>query len=411
VLDSLLERIYKGEKPTYDRKLLRATAKDYVEALQRGYGNDLTGLEWDSPDFATLEKLTENVYHFSAAKNYHELKDLSMAVRDGNRIRSFEEFQKEAEAIIGKYNHNWLRAEYNQAVAAAQAGARWNDYKSRSDAMPYLQYQCVMDGNTRPEHAALHGVIKRIDDPFWDKYYPPNGWGCRCEAVQLPGSSYKETPDSEIHPPVVVPMFQMNFGKQGVAFPEGHAYFRRLPEGFAKEAKEMAREEVRRVIANAEQYMTLKDNPEYKDVAFDWTSGGVKGAHIEHNFDKKGGEYEKSVQNAGFKAGHSVILEKEIHTVFKKRNTEGFWDEKPFEVAGKETATANNIRDGLKHCAKKPRCKIAILYFPKGNFDEKTFIDGLNKFNGLKNDPNQWTRFEKIICIQNNTIIYEKSHI
>lgn len=84
-------------------------------------------------------------------------------------------------------------------------------------------------GNTRPEHAALHGIVKRIDDPFWDKYYPPNGWGCRCEVVQLPGSSYKETPDSEIHPPAVAPMFQVNFGKQGVAFPVSHAYFKKMP--------------------------------------------------------------------------------------------------------------------------------------------------------------------------------------
>ncbi len=43
----------------------------------------------------------------------------------------------------------------------------------------------IIDKDTRAEHAALHGVIKRVDSDFWDKYYPPNGWGCRCEVIQL----------------------------------------------------------------------------------------------------------------------------------------------------------------------------------------------------------------------------------
>ncbi|WP_151834590.1 phage head morphogenesis protein, partial [Acinetobacter junii] len=32
----------------------------------------------------------------------------------------------------------------------------------------------------RPSHLALDGVIRHIDDPFWQKWYPPNGYRCRC---------------------------------------------------------------------------------------------------------------------------------------------------------------------------------------------------------------------------------------
>ena len=224
--------------------------------------------------------------------------------------------------------------------------------------------------------------------------------------MQLPGSSHKETPDSEIHPPVVAPMFQVNFGKQGIAFPEGHAYFRRLPEGFAREAREMAREEVRRVIANAEQYMALKDNPEYKNVEFDWTSGGVRGDHVDHNFDKKGGEYEKHVQTAGYKAGHAVILESEKG--FDSKRNEGLWDNKQFEVAGRETATPNNILRGLVHCAKTPNTRIAILDFPNGGFDEANIKRGIARYIGYqKVEGFKFIRFDEIICVQEEKIVFK----
>ncbi len=42
-----------------------------------------------------------------------------------------------------------------------------------------------MDKNTRPEHAALNGLIRRWDDPFWKEWYPPNGFKCRCTVRSL----------------------------------------------------------------------------------------------------------------------------------------------------------------------------------------------------------------------------------
>lgn len=137
----LAQRIYDGEDITADDDLLRLTAQQLLEGVHQGLDINLNAIDFSSPDFDTLAKLTENVYHFSAAKNYHELHDLSLALRDGDKIRSFEDFKTKAEEISGKYNVSWLRSEYNQAIAASQSAAHWNSFYKDKDLMPYLQYQ------------------------------------------------------------------------------------------------------------------------------------------------------------------------------------------------------------------------------------------------------------------------------
>lgn len=226
IVRSLAKRIFGGEKITFDPELLTATADGYLSAVKKGYKKDLSEVDYDSPDFETLKKITENVFQFSASKDFHILTDMTNALKDGSgKLRSFDDFQAEVDKMNVKYNGNWLRTEYNQAVAASQCAARWTEQVSRAKSMPFLQYHAVMDSNTRAEHAALHGVIKRVDSDFWDKYYPPNGWGCRCEVIQLPGKNYKETPDLDIKFTKVDSMFQVNVGKKGVVFPKGHPYF------------------------------------------------------------------------------------------------------------------------------------------------------------------------------------------
>lgn len=232
IVMGLAQRIYDGEKITYDPDLLQATVKPYLDGIAKGYGKTLADVDWNTPDAKTLQKLTENVFRFSASKDFHILSDMTAALKGSDgKMRSFDDFQAEVDKMNVKYNQNWLRTEYNQAVASAQSAARWTDYGKHADKNPFLQYQAVMDANTRAEHAALHGVIKRYDDEFWDKYYPPNGWGCRCEAIQLPGKTHKETPAADIKYCNVPDAFKVNVGKTGKIFSEEHPYFMQRCKG------------------------------------------------------------------------------------------------------------------------------------------------------------------------------------
>ncbi len=237
LVGDLAKRIYGGEEITFDSDLLHHTAKPLVDGLQKGYGKSLVEVEYNSPDYKALENLTKNAFKFSASKDFHILQDMTNALRDGDRVRSFDEFRAEVDKINVKYNQNWLRTEYNQAIAASQATARWQEFQDNAKAMPFLQYQAVMDSNTRPDHQRLHGVIKRIDNPFWNTHFPPLGWGCRCEVIQLPGKNHKETPDGSFQKPDVPPQFRENFGKKQQLFSDKHPYYQNKCQGCTKTAK------------------------------------------------------------------------------------------------------------------------------------------------------------------------------
>ena len=119
-----------------------------------------------------------------------------------------------------------------------------------------------------------------------------------------------------------------------------------------------------------------------------------------------GGKYEKMAQNVGRRNGHAVILEKERGGTLGQRFTEGTWDGMLFEVAGRETATENNIFKGLKHCAKKRTTQIAVLVYPNGGFDEGILESAIKRYKGLEKlrEGEQYLPFIKVICTASRTI-------
>ena len=177
------------------------------------------------------ERLTRSNYIFSGIKTFHELNEAfpSMLDENGNK-KTFERFLNDVQKINDTYNANYLHAEYNFVQASATMAAKWEQFQQDGDQY-YLQYRTAKDDKVRPEHAALDGVTLPPSDSFWDTYYPPNGWNCRCNVVQVRKQKYPITEHNEAMSRGEEAMngqkfniFRFNSGKQGKAIPDYNPY-------------------------------------------------------------------------------------------------------------------------------------------------------------------------------------------
>lgn len=217
-----------------DKALAEFFASEFWKAVEEGYGLKLENADFDTPDYEMLQQMQLNVYQFSMAKTYQQLKAISQAlIGEDGKLRTFTQFRTAAAAINNEFVNQWLEAEYQYAVASGQSAAQWQRIEATKDILPLLKYVTAGDERVRLEHQDLEDVIRPVDDPFWDVYYPPNGWGCRCDVQQLDSGTI--TPLEKISLPDIKPIFMYNPGKKGFAFPPGHPYYDALPDEVKEE--------------------------------------------------------------------------------------------------------------------------------------------------------------------------------
>ena len=128
LIDELFAGRNNDEVIATDRTTLVKTVTQLTRGIEEGYGKKLSEVDYSTPDDGMLKAMEKNVYEFAAAKNYQQMKALNEALRDGKRLKSFEEFKRDASAIIDEYQVRYLKAEYNHAVAASQMCRKWQDF-------------------------------------------------------------------------------------------------------------------------------------------------------------------------------------------------------------------------------------------------------------------------------------------
>lgn len=121
---------------------------------------------------------------------------------------------------------------------------------------------------------------------------------------------------------------------------------------------------------NFQEYLRLRQDPNYYDVTFDDKSGGVSAIHRDHVFDKqegpfgcKRGDYEKKVATILREASHFIVLvsEKPIGKGIKRHDAilDGLFTEiKTVESVGRwsiRTKIVLSLKQGVS---------VLILYYP-----------------------------------------------
>ena len=94
-----------------------------------------------------------------------------------------DEIREKTDAWTDAYSRMVFRTNMNTATSAGRfRQAQDPDIK---EVLPAFRYDAVGDSDTRPEHAALDGLILSVDNEAWNWLAPPIDYNCRCEAVQM----------------------------------------------------------------------------------------------------------------------------------------------------------------------------------------------------------------------------------
>lgn len=211
------------EKPV--RKLMEETAAYLSKGIERG-------IMEEPPSEAMVQGLRESAGVFSGFKTFHEMKEAAgLLLDESGNLKPFERFSNDVQKINDAYNKHYLKTEYAFAVRSAEAAARWEEQQDDGGGRYLLQYRTAGDKKVRKAHQALEGITLPPSDPFWDRYYPPNGFNCRCTVAKVRAAKYPATDSGEAMKAgdkategKYAEMFRFNPGKQRAAYPAYNSY-------------------------------------------------------------------------------------------------------------------------------------------------------------------------------------------
>lgn len=117
------------------------------------------------------------------------LKELEKALTEGITVTEFRDSVNQLLERKGYQGFTPFNAD-NIFRTNVQTAYNVGRYKQMTDpdvikARPYWVYDAVNDKRTRPTHLALDETVRSHDDPFWNTWYPPNGFRCRCSVRTL----------------------------------------------------------------------------------------------------------------------------------------------------------------------------------------------------------------------------------
>lgn len=78
-----------------------------------------------------------------------------------------------------------LETIFRTNMQTAYAAGQWKQIQDQAISAPFLMYDSVDDFRTREQHKAWDGKVLPVSSSWWKTHYPPNGFNCRCNVIQL----------------------------------------------------------------------------------------------------------------------------------------------------------------------------------------------------------------------------------
>ena len=284
----------------------------YSDNLRKAVGGVFSSDDYGDKYFDLQAQLQSNVSRFAAYKAYHLTEQLK---KKRGEWTNDDDFKKVAKAMMNTFNR-YQAAEYNTATARARTAKQWTDFNSdpiANELYPNLKWLPSRSANPREEHIPFYGLVLPKTDPFWQHNQPGNLWNCKCDWEETDDPAAPTRPDT-----ICAKGLEGNPAETGQVFTDECTYVKNA----GRHGSEIVDKFFRPIEEHHEEYVSLHNNPDYKDVDFDWKTGGVKATHKEHKThpnDQKtyypekltGDALEKEFMDKAFAKGHSVIFKKE----------------------------------------------------------------------------------------------------
>jgi len=247
-------------------------AKQMFERFAGGFKTSYDVPEGNPSGFKAF--IQQNLFPFSAARNFSELEDMRGKLLDENGVlKPLNVFKQDVAAINSNYNKTWLGTEYNYVQKSGVLAAKWKNFQD-NDLITNLTWHTSEEENVCPICFRFDKLTLPKDHPFWKTWYPLLHFLCKCwvdasedHAVLTPEpKAYDIAKKSDVKP-----FFQNNPGASRIVMKDDHAFFEAKPLRAIQELKAEDNYNLRpveKILKNdtlAPAAPLLKDIPAYQE--------------------------------------------------------------------------------------------------------------------------------------------------
>lgn len=176
-----------------------------------------------TPAAVKVLSLTADAAAKTVAKAISDITAANLHVREGVSVLR----QAFNAAGITPTSSFQLEAVFRTQTQIAYSAGRWNGLQDPEvqSILKAFKYVTVGDDRVRPTHAAMEGITLPKDNAFWKTNWPPNGYSCRCAALEI----YREMKIVEPVPREVDGMVIQPVADAGFGFNAGEVYRDLIP--------------------------------------------------------------------------------------------------------------------------------------------------------------------------------------